>query len=120
MRKLYMPAVITLFCLTCAFKIAPSLTGKWTLHPVGEATVTMDFRDDGSYHVIASSGQETLSGNYKQSDDTLAFMDKGCGNTWGKYLITFYGNDSLLLKTISDSCTGRMQGVEGVTAKRLP
>ena len=100
--------------------MAPVISGKWTLHPVGEAPVTIDFRDDGSYHVTMPGGQETLAGSYKQSADTLAFLDKGCGNTWGKYHINFYGDDSLLLKAISDSCTGRMQGVDGVTAKRLP
>ena len=120
MRRLYMPAAAMLFFVMCAFKMAPAITGKWTLYPVGDAPVTIDFRNDGSYHVTVTGGRETLSGNYKQSEDTLAITDNGCGSTWGKYKISFYGDDSLLLKTISDSCNGRSQSVDGVTAKRLP
>ena len=45
--------------------------------------------------------------------------DEGCMNVWGKYKLTWYGNDSHDFKVINDSCEGREQSVDGVTAKRI-
>lgn len=120
MRKLLVPFAGFMFCVLCAFVASPDLKGKWTVFPVNDDSYNVEFKDDGTYVVSTTQSTETINGKYMQTDDTLAIMDEGCGDVWGKYQITFFGNDSLQLKGIDDACSDRMHNVDGLAAKRQP
>jgi len=113
-------AVFIIFLILSCIPSEPTIVGKWTVHTHDNSDVIATFNNDGTYHAEGSTGEQEVSGKYLVINDTLAINDEDCNeNIWGKYKLTFYGDDSLDLKVISDSCDGRKESVDGVTAKRL-
>ena len=93
---------------------------KMHLHTHDDNEVIATFNNDGTYNAEGSTGEQEVSRKYLVTKDTLAINDEGCNeNIWGKYKLTFYGDDSPDLKVIYDSCDGRKESVDGITAKRL-
>ncbi|MEP6584855.1 MAG: hypothetical protein ABJA90_11345 [Ginsengibacter sp.] len=119
MKKVSKVLVVFIMFSTLAFTAGkPSIVGKWTVYSHGDS-LTATFNADGTYTANSPTGEEAASGKYMETDDTFAINDENCGSTWGKYKITYYGEDSLDLKVITDSCADRMEAVNGITAKRI-
>lgn len=100
--------------------VAPkySLIGKWSIlnldgTPSGEY---VDFKEDSTYTVALPDGQIGEKGNYFLKDSVFSIKNSKdvCGkNYWGKYNLTFHGNDSLHFVLIEDSCTERRMDMVG-------
>jgi len=114
---------LIVFCcfvvLLLAF-VAPkySLVGKWSvLNLDGTASGELiDFKKDNTYTVALPDGNIGERGNYllKDSVFSLKNIKDVCGKDyWGKYKLVFYGNDSVHLALISDTCTERRTDIVG-------
>jgi hypothetical protein len=113
-------AVFIIFLILSCIPSEPTIIGKWTLHTHDDNEVIATFNNDGTYNAEGSTGEQEVSRKYLVTKDTLAINDEGCNeNIWGKYKLTFYGDDSPDLKVIYDLCDGRKESVDGITAKRL-
>lgn len=77
------------------------------------------FRPDGTYDGILDGKVLVSGGSYKESGDTLSFSDAVCNAAYtGKYTVKYEG-DSVHFKLISDTCTLRRNGTDGVGMKRV-
>lgn len=95
-----------------------SLTGRWTIPDLNGAASGefVDFKDDNTYSVSLSNGQIGERGNYLLKDSIFLIKNikDVCGsNYWGKYNLTFYGEDSVHLTLIEDSCSARRMDLVG-------
>jgi hypothetical protein len=121
-----MKKIITAFALCsmivlCSFKTFDhSLVGHWISHDGAPGSkILVDFNSDGTFKVTVD-GQTENEGNYKFYNDTFSMYDSNCGmQTEGRYKVTFYNEDSLSFKLIEDSCTNRIQEVDGGVIVRL-
>ncbi len=88
-----------------------SLVGKWKTYDKDGSIGYVYFNADGTFKVTSPEGKVFHHGNYKFKDDVFSINDKeGCGDTyWGKYKLTFIGNDSIQTSLIEDSCSGRRE-----------
>jgi hypothetical protein len=92
-----------------------NIVGRWITYETDGSMGYVDFHKDGTFKVTSLEGKIYHQGNFKFSNDVFSINDKeGCGNTyWGTYQLTFFGNDSLTVAVISDSCSGRRQSITG-------
>jgi hypothetical protein len=109
-------AMIILF----AFVAPPySLIGQWSLLlPNGtESGEYIFFNADSTYAIKLPNGEVGERGLYFLKDSIFSIKnikDHACGkNYWGKYNLTFYGNDSVHFTLIEDSCTARRTDIVG-------
>ena len=98
-----------------------SMTGKWKMHnPKGGPTVFVNFKADSNFAGYTGENKLLVMGKYKVNNDTFFVKDNNCGGDyWGTYTLTFFGNDSLAIKLLGDSCSGRAHTIDGLTAKRV-
>ena len=97
------------------------ITGRWMEHNPDGSKAYVDFNSTGTFNEY-SKGKLIHKGNYKFNDPVISISGKkdGCGDGyWAKYKFTFYGNDSVSLSAIEDSCTPRRESVNGGGLRRL-
>jgi len=95
-----------------------TLTGQWSIlnlngSPSGEF---VDFKQDNTYTVALPNGQIGERGIYSLKDSVFSIKNikDVCGKDyWGQYKLIFYGNDSLHLTLIKDTCTERRMDLVG-------
>jgi hypothetical protein len=113
--------VLFLFIIATLFAfISPkySLIGQWSIlnldgSPSGE---NVDFKEDNTYTIALPDGQIGEKGNYDLKDSVFSIKNikDVCGKDyWGKYKITFYGNDSVHFTLINDTCSERRMDLVG-------
>ena len=96
-----------------------SLIGQWSLlQPDGTASGEyVFFKEDSTYTIALSNGEIGERGMYFLKDSIFFIKniaDNACGKDyWGKYNLTFYGNDSVHFALIEDSCTARRTDIVG-------
>ena len=96
-----------------------SLTGQWSLLlPDGTASGEyIFFKEDSTYTIALPNGQIGERGMYYLRDSTFFIkniVDNACGKDyWGKYNLTFVGNDSVHFALIEDTCTARRTDIVG-------
>ncbi|MGN6604127.1 MAG: hypothetical protein ACTHK8_16845 [Ginsengibacter sp.] len=95
-----------------------SLVGKWSiLNPDGTPSGEyVSFNADNTYAVSLPNAQIGERGNYLLKDSLFLIKNikDVCGKDyWGKYKLTFYGNDSIHFALIEDSCTKRRMDMIG-------
>jgi hypothetical protein len=113
---LFLTIILTLFAF-----ILPkySLTGQWSIlnldgSPSGEY---VDFKGDNTYTVALPDGQIGENGSYLLKDSVFSIKNikDVCGKEyWGRYKLTFYGNDSVHFTEISDTCSARRTDIVGL------
>ena len=114
-------ALLFLFIMAIIFAFIPpkyNLTGRWSIlnldgTPSGEY---VDFKKDNTYTVALPNGQIGEMGNYLLKDSVFSIKNikDVCGkNYWGKYNLTFFGNDSVHFVLIEDTCTARRMDMVG-------
>jgi hypothetical protein len=117
----FKPALLSFFIIAMLFAfVAPkySLIGKWSIlnldgTPSGEY---VNFKGDSTYTVALPDGQIGERGNYSLKDSIFSIRNikDVCGKGyWGKYNLTFHGNDSVHLALIEDSCSARRMDLVG-------
>lgn len=122
-----------LFLVVCSTLFAfswpgHSLIGQWSIlnfdgSPSGEY---VDFKKDNTYTVALPDGRIGERGNYLLKDSVFSIKNikDVCGKGyWGKYRLTFYGNDSLHFVLINDTCSARRMDIVGFNAglkRRIP
>ncbi len=118
LKSILLASVFTLIAV--AFTVPKhSITGKWMTHESDGSTSYVDFTSAGKFTYI-NQGKTIHQGKFKQSDDTFLIDDNECGNGyWAKYKLTFVGEDSVSFAVIDDTCSGRMQTVNGNGLKRM-
>jgi hypothetical protein len=107
--------------LLCSFKTFDhSIVGHWVSQDGAPGSkILVDFNNDGTFKVTVNDETEN-AGSYKFNNDTFYMYDNNCGiQTAGKYKLIFYTEDSLSFKLIQDSCSERIQEVDGGTIVRL-
>jgi hypothetical protein len=115
--------ILTTFLLITGFTWLPpgntnDLVGRWTIYaPDGsDSHEYVEFKKDGTYDVVLPDGTIGENGNYKLDQSTFSIKNiKGvCGaGYWGKYQLTFHGEDSLSFVVIEDTCTDRRNDIVG-------
>jgi hypothetical protein len=121
LKRNYKPSLLFLFIIVMSFAFVRqkySLTGKWSIlnldgTPSGEY---VNFKEDNTYTVALPDGQIGENGNYLLKDSVFSIKNikDVCGNGyWGKYNLTFYGNDSVHFALIEDTCTVRRTDMVG-------
>ncbi len=100
--------------LSCIPLDNTKLVGRWSIPGTGEF---VDFFKNGTYDVVLPNGNIGERGNYKLEDSIFSIKNAKayvCGaDYWGKYQLTFQGDDSLTFKLIEDSCTDRRNDIVG-------
>lgn len=111
-----------LYCfLSLAFIIPPknSITGKWITHEQDGSKIYIDFTGAGTFS-YTNKGKLMHHGKYKQHSDTFLIDDGECGKGyWAKYKLSFVDKDSVTFNVIDDTCSGRMQSIDGGGLKRM-
>jgi hypothetical protein len=103
--------------LLAAMPVYP-ITGRWIAAGPNNTKLFIDFDKDSSFRVYTRTSTEN-SGSYHTSSDTIYMYDKNCGmQVPGKYLLHFYGADSVSFSLLQDSCGERAQEVNGARMKR--
>lgn len=78
----------------------------------------LGFNTDGSFKVFTKEGVEN-KGKFRVVADTFFMYDHTCGmQVPGKYLLTFYGEDSVAFALANDPCKERAGEVNGGRMKR--
>jgi hypothetical protein len=112
-----MTKIILFIALLAAMPVHP-ITGHWIAAGPNNTKLFIDFNKDGTFKVYSSAATEN-SGSYHTSIDTIFMYDKNCGTQVpGKYLLHFYGADSVTFSLLQDSCSERAQEVNGARMKR--
>ena len=117
----FRPSLLFLFIIAIIFAFVPpkhSLIGKWSIlnldgTPSGEY---VNFKEDSIYTVALPNGQIGERGNYSLKDSIFSIKNikDVCGKGyWGKYNLTFYGNDSVHFVLIEDTCSVRRMDMVG-------
>ena len=115
-------SLLSVFVIAILFSFASpkhSLIGKWSiLNPDGSPSGEyVDFKKDNTYSVALPNGQIGERGNYllKKSVFSIKNSKDVCGKDyWGKYNLTFYGNDSVHFALIEDTCSARRTDMVGL------
>ena len=98
------------------------IRGKWNNILVADGKTSefvAYFRSDGTYDGILDGKVLVSGGSYKESGDTLTFSDAICNAAYiGTYRVKYEG-DSVHFSLISDTCTLRRNGTDGVGMKRV-
>jgi len=106
--------ILLIVGLSCVPFDNTKLVGRWTIYGTNEF---VDFFKDGTYDVVLPDGNIGERGNYKLKDSVFSIKNAKayvCGaDYWGRYKLTFYGDDSLAFKLIDDSCTNRKNDIVG-------
>ena len=96
-----------------------SLVGQWSLLQT-DGTASGEyvfFKEDSTYTIALPNGEIGERGMYFLKDSTFFIkniIDNACGKDyWGKYNLTFYGNDSVHFALIEDTCTARRTDIVG-------
>jgi hypothetical protein len=98
----------------------PPITGRWKVHDPRGPEFIINFKTDHTFTAYSGAGKVLITGNYRCEKDTFLVNDNNCnGDYWGKYNMHFYGSDSMTFKVLADTCTGRAEGVNGITMARL-
>jgi hypothetical protein len=93
-----------------------SIVGHWTITYESGDYLHVNFRDNNTFRTEVPSANFVVEGKYKLNNDILSINDTSCNDAyWGKYKITFYGNDSIYSEIIEDSCSGRRSYADKVT-----
>ena len=115
---------LTVFLLSIAFAFIPpkhSIVGHWFASNPDGSKMYVDFKSAGPTDPT-SAGKLNHYGNYTFNDPLFSINDKedeGCGNGyWGKYNLTFVGEDSVSFAVVEDSCSGRRGQVNGGGLRR--
>jgi hypothetical protein len=104
--------------LSMAAQPVHQIVGHWIAEGPGNTKVFVDFTKNGTFKVYSKEGTEN-QGSYRTGLDTLLLYDNKCGMKMpGKYLLNFYGEDSVSFFLLQDSCTDRAQEVNGGRMKR--
>jgi hypothetical protein len=95
-----------------AFISEDFLTGRWETRPSEKGNVTsVVFKPDNTFEGFINRKPFT-SGKYSLKDSILTFTDNGCGGSEAVYkVILFSDGDSIRFQAISDTCTGRRNGM---------
>ena len=121
-KKIFNPLVIVsiIIAIIIAFTIPKhSLTGQWSiLNPDGSASGEyIFFKEDSTYTIDLPNGDIGERGMYLLNDSIFSIkntQDHACGKDyWGKYNLTFYGEDSVHFIVIEDTCTERRTDIVG-------
>ncbi len=123
---------ISLFLLLCLITACGNSTtqsnkllqGKWVYSHSHEDKVFHNFiawfKKDGTYDGIEDGKVTVSGGRYEQRGDTVILNDPSCNpHSTGIYQLVFYATDSLLFRTIADSCDARRNGTEPFRYKRV-
>ena len=94
------------------------LIGQWSIlnldgSPSGEY---VDFKPDNTYTVALPDGKIGETGTYLLKDSVFSIKNikAVCGKDyWGQYKLTFYGNDSVHLTLVKDTCSERRMDLVG-------
>jgi hypothetical protein len=104
------------------FSIAPEknkLTGKWAAPSSPMGTMTVEFKEDGSFETLRD-GYPHVTGDYELKDSVLTVSDAGCNFIAGKYKPRFFSNsDSVRFELVEDDCFSRAQQVSSIVLGRV-
>ena len=121
-KNVFNPLVLLSIIIVIFFAFTPpkySLVGQWTLlYSDGSASGEyIFFKEDSTYFITLSNEQVGERGMYFLKDSIFFIkniVDHACGKDyWGKYNLTFYGNDSVHFSLIEDTCTARKTDIVG-------
>jgi hypothetical protein len=99
--------------------LAPSIVGHWFAAGPDNGKVWVDFNADGGFKVYTATSTEN-QGRYVVNADTISLYDNNCGmSTTGRYLLKFYGEDSVSFSVVNDPCKDRSGEVNGGRLKRI-
>ena len=121
-KNVFNPLVLLSIIIVIFFAFTPpkySLVGQWTLlYSDGSASGEyIFFKEDSTYIITLSNEQVGERGMYFLKDSIFFIkniVDHACGKDyWGKYNLTFYGNDSVHFSLIEDTCTARKTDIVG-------
>ena|SRR5579864_9186227 len=111
-KKLFNPSLLFFLITAILFAYVPpkySLIGKWSILNLDgtRSGEYVTFNKDSTCTVALPDGQIGERGNYFLNDSVFSIKNSKnvCGkNYWGKYNLTFHGNDSLHLALIGQNC----------------
>jgi len=87
------------------------LIGRWESKPSEKGNVTGVVFKDSTFEGYVNK-KPFVSGVYKLNNDIFSFVDNGCEGKQGVYRIVFFSDsDSLRFEPITDSCSGRRNGM---------
>jgi hypothetical protein len=97
-----------------------TITGRWESKPsVNGNTTGVLFKPDNSFEGFINK-KPFVTGTYSMKGDTCTLVDNGCDGKQAIYQVIFFSNsDSMRFKAISDSCTGRKNGMEQLVLGRV-
>ena len=127
MRKLVLLSILTSVFSGCGTQAGHTITiksiqGKWNniaLYKGKTSEFVAYFRPDGTYDGILDGKVLVSGGSYKESGDTLTFNDAICNIAYTATYRVIYEGDSVHFHVISDTCTLRRNGTDGVGMKRV-
>ncbi|MES1214344.1 MAG: hypothetical protein ABUT20_02410 [Bacteroidota bacterium] len=95
-----------------------NLAGTWSILNLDgtSAGELIDFKKDNTYTITLPGGQIGERGMYLLKDSIFSIKNikDVCGKDyWGKYNLTFYGDDSVHFALIEDSCSQRRMDIVG-------
>ena len=99
--------------------LSPSIVGHWLAGGPDNGKVWVDFNADGRFKVYTATSTEN-EGRYVMNADTISLFDNNCGMSMaGRYLLKFYGEDSVSFTVVNDSCKDRSGEVNGGRMRRI-
>lgn len=85
-----------------------TIVGHWTINAGSSNVSSVEFMSDGKFLAKIPSQHFIVGGKYKFKKEVLSISDTSCNaNYWGKYKVSFHGNDTVYTDVISDTCSGR-------------
>ena len=114
MRTLAISAII-LMLAACTAKDS-YVVGRWQTKPQKDTILTAVFKADNTYEGYWDKEMFT-KGTYSFKERVITFEnDKmtACSDTKGSYKLTFFADTAMRFDVISDNCTPRNQGTNGV------
>jgi hypothetical protein len=98
---------------------AKKIVGKWeSSSPDGKTILHGIFRPNLIFSGDVN-GKVFVYGKFTASGDTLTMLDNSCGGSPGVYTVSFYAKDSVRFTLVSDTCTDRRGGTDGLAMKRM-
>lgn len=112
--------IVSLTIAMAAFISEDFLTGRWQTKPSAKGNVTtVVFKPDNTFEGFINRKPFT-TGKYMLKDSLLTFTDNGCGGSEAVYrLVLFSDGDSLRFQPVSDTCTGRRNGISRLVMGRV-
>lgn len=115
MKTLFLAAIALVFIATEKNR----LTGKWAAPSSPMGTITVEFKEDGSFETF-KDGYPHVTGDYELKDSMLTVSDVGCNFITGKYKTRFFSNgDSVRFELTEDDCFPRAQQVSSTVLGRV-